>query len=380
MRYMLLMPGFRGDAYYLNVDIGIIPTMLAQRHGWDVSIATETHTDLPSGLRSIAFGPGHLDSLRCIWQTATHYDVLQLMHLTWRTIVRAVVYKARHPQGICYVKLDAGDQTMTSLEHMLDRPLHRVLLWAGFRAIDLISAESSGILARFRRLMDRCAPADHPALIRLPSCGFEADVVTARLEAADPLKTDILYVGRVGVPVKATDVLLDAFRRLREDLGIPARLDLVGPIDPGFAAIFDDWRAVAREDTRGALSILGPISNRTDIMDRYLGAKVFVMCSRSEGVPNVFVEAASCGCLLVGTPVGQVPDVLSSGACGWQVPIGDSMTLARALGQAIATTDSPPLRVARIRGFAEQFAWSSVVSDLARTLTEQWKARRPKEH
>jgi glycosyltransferase involved in cell wall biosynthesis len=63
--------------------------------------------------------------------------------------------------------------------------------------------------------------------------------------------------------------------------------------------------------------------------------------SRSEGLPNVLLEAAAAGCPIVATDAGGSREIVVDGRTGLLVPTGDVEALAEALGRAI---DDPELR------------------------------------
>ena len=55
---------------------------------------------------------------------------------------------------------------------------------------------------------------------------------------------------------------------------------------------------------------------------------VSVLCSHSEGFPNVVIEALAAGCPVVATPVGGVPEVISDRQTGLLVPVDQPDALA----------------------------------------------------
>jgi glycosyltransferase involved in cell wall biosynthesis len=58
---------------------------------------------------------------------------------------------------------------------------------------------------------------------------------------------------------------------------------------------------------------------------------VLVHTSRTEGVPQVLVEALAYGLPVVATAVGGVPELLDGGRAGMLVPAGDVAALADAV-------------------------------------------------
>jgi hypothetical protein len=57
----------------------------------------------------------------------------------------------------------------------------------------------------------------------------------------------------------------------------------------------------------------------SQMADWYNTGTVLVCASDTEGTPNVALEAAACGCTLVSTPVGNMPELIRDGANGYLV-------------------------------------------------------------
>jgi glycosyltransferase involved in cell wall biosynthesis len=65
-------------------------------------------------------------------------------------------------------------------------------------------------------------------------------------------------------------------------------------------------------------------------------ADAFVLSSAWEGMVNVLVEAMAFGVPLVATDCPSSPrEILSGGAYGHLVPVGDADAIAKAIGKAI---------------------------------------------
>jgi glycosyltransferase involved in cell wall biosynthesis len=69
-----------------------------------------------------------------------------------------------------------------------------------------------------------------------------------------------------------------------------------------------------------------------DLPDWYRAADLLVLPSRSEGIPNVILEASACGTPAIATSVGGVSEILPPDRL---VPPGDPEALARAIGRSL---------------------------------------------
>jgi glycosyltransferase involved in cell wall biosynthesis len=61
------------------------------------------------------------------------------------------------------------------------------------------------------------------------------------------------------------------------------------------------------------------------------GADVFVLSSRSEGLPMSLLEAMAVGLPVIVSDAGGMPEVVGSANAGFVVPIGDVQSLASAM-------------------------------------------------
>jgi len=75
-----------------------------------------------------------------------------------------------------------------------------------------------------------------------------------------------------------------------------------------------------------------------DVRDLLREMDVFVLSSRTEGLPVALLEAMSCGLPCIATDVGGVADALSTGG-GLVVPRKDPMALSDALVRMIQDTE-----------------------------------------
>jgi glycosyltransferase involved in cell wall biosynthesis len=85
------------------------------------------------------------------------------------------------------------------------------------------------------------------------------------------------------------------------------------------------------------------------LVDWYNSSTVYVCASASEGTPNPALEAAACGCVVVSTPVGNMPELIEDGLNGCLVAQGKTDSVTRAgLLAAILHCHRMPGRIAEM--------------------------------
>lgn len=153
------------------------------------------------------------------------------------------------------------------------------------------------------------------------------DAFWAAASGAERDPHHLIAAGRL-VPVKGFDVLLEAVAACRGQ-GLPVRLTLFGDGPEGPAL---KGQAV-RLGLDGAVSFAGHAEPEA-LRAAYAEAGVFVLSSRSEGLPLALLEAMAAGLVPVCTDAGGVDEVL--GAEAWPtVPPDDPAALAGAIEAAV---------------------------------------------
>lgn len=127
---------------------------------------------------------------------------------------------------------------------------------------------------------------------------------------------------------KRVDLLLDAFARLRGE-GVDARLIVVGSGPMG-----DALEQQRRDLGITEVSHFEPTTRA--VADWMRRIDVFTLTSDTESFPNALLEAMACGCCVVGSRVGGVPELVRDGDTGVLVPPGDAVALANALRPLVA--------------------------------------------
>ena len=118
--------------------------------------------------------------------------------------------------------------------------------------------------------------------------------------------------------------------------------ELGGPGEAVIAGDGPDRPAVEGEVRRlGLQSVVRLAGERDDVGELLAKADLFVLSSRSEGLPLSILEAMATGLPVVASRVGGVPELVVDGETGLLVPPGDPHALAAAIERLL---DDPALR------------------------------------
>lgn len=205
-------------------------------------------------------------------------------------------------------------------------PVTKKSLWAVSRACKVFCVSQ----ALKAKLLDLGADADRLEVVYNgvdAETFFPQPMATAReklgVDHADPL---LLYVGNLKA-TKGFGELASAFAKLRATPGgTSAHLAIVGEGEFG-------------AELRRRLAYLGELDNVTFLGSLPLAQVALwmnagdLLClpSYNEGVPNVVLEAFACGCPVVATEVGGIPELLAPGRDLTLVPPRNVAALADAI-------------------------------------------------
>ncbi len=131
---------------------------------------------------------------------------------------------------------------------------------------------------------------------------------------------DVIFVGSLAQPYKGLDVLLAALARTSR----PHRATIVGDgaLRPSLEA------QAARLGLHGRVRFVGVVPSGQPVFDLLAAADLFVLPSRTEGMPRALLEAMAVGLPCLATAVGGVPEVL---AAEDHLPLDDPEALAAAI-------------------------------------------------
>jgi starch synthase len=183
----------------------------------------------------------------------------------------------------------------------------------------------------------------------------------------DPGEPSVVFVGRV-TRQKGLPVLL----RAAEWIDPSAQLVLcAGQADTAeLQAEVTGLVEHLRASRSGVIWLPGMLA-KSEVIQILSHATVFVCPSEYEPLGIVNLEAMACGCAVVASAVGGIPEVVADGETGRLVPPGDERALAAAVNELIANPAMAAEFGARGRKRAvDEFSWDKIAAQTAGLYAE----------
>jgi len=178
----------------------------------------------------------------------------------------------------------------------------------------------------------------------------------------DPGRPSVVFVGRV-TRQKGLPVLL----RAAERLDAAAQLVLcAGQADTAELQAEVTGLVERLRSGRGGVILIPGMLAKAEVIQILSHATVFVCPSEYEPLGIVNLEAMACGCAVVASAVGGIPEVVADGVTGLLVPPGDEASLAEAVNALIREPGQAIAFGARGRERAvTEFSWDRIAAQTA---------------
>jgi len=171
-----------------------------------------------------------------------------------------------------------------------------------------------------------------------------------RLGVESETKCVLFVADAVGEHRKGLDVLIQAIERIEAE----------SSIGDGIVFIAIGTPSQQLSQTAG-LRVFEHTPVEEEIASLYAAADVVVLPSREDNLPNIILEAFSCGTPVIGSRVGGIVDFVREGESGWLVAPDDGEALERAITDSLLDASKLEMIGRRCRQLAEEeFAYSVV--------------------
>lgn len=118
----------------------------------------------------------------------------------------------------------------------------------------------------------------------------------------------LISIGSLEQMYKAPDIVLQALRKINDMQNkYVVKLTWIGA-----GRYIDEMRELAIQlQVNGLVNFKGYISDKQQIINSLDNSDLFVLASRTEGLPRVMIEAMARGLPVIGTRVGGIPELIS---------------------------------------------------------------------
>jgi glycosyltransferase involved in cell wall biosynthesis len=250
-------------------------------------------------------------------------DIVQTHN--YRTTVMAYLLKCMNPPWpwIAFFHGLTNEDWKVRLYNRIDRML--------LPKADRLVVMSARHKNEFSEVGDRVSVI-HNAILPIPS-------------EASPV--ELCNIRPAGVP------LIGVIGRLSPEKGVDVLIDAVSLLPPGSVSVFLAGDGPERSNLERQATALGVgsaihfLGTVRDVASLYPQLDLVVLPSRSEGLPNVLLEALSADVPVIATAVGAVPEVLTDNAAGRVIPPDDARSMAEAITRTLADGRSDSAKKSR---------------------------------
>jgi len=186
---------------------------------------------------------------------------------------------------------------------------------------------------------------------------------------------NLLYVKGVDRLAAAWPMVLRTLKtaepQLRPELLLAGKGELRTRLEAAFGA---------DPDSAGTVRFLGAVPH-ADVGNLLRSSHCLCLPSRSEGMPNVVIEALACGVPVVATAVGEVPGLVREGVNGHVVnPAADDAAVAEALSSTLVACLRRPWDAVAIAATVTDLTWENAARTVMDAVASRTGGEGPRRH
>jgi len=171
-------------------------------------------------------------------------------------------------------------------------------------------------------------------------------------------KNKLLFLGRIS-PIKFLETLIEAVPLVRKGI----KVEIVGPFEEDYKNTLDEM--IKERKLENEVKFSGPIFDLNRKISKIDSARIFVLPSKKEGMPQALVEAMAREKIVIAAANPAAKDLVVDGKNGFLYEIGNSQELAEKIDSAMITKNGIGREAKKS---VEKFSWAKVVKELERLL------------
>ncbi|WP_111977884.1 glycosyltransferase family 4 protein [Algibacillus agarilyticus] len=347
-------------SFHLRKDVGMIPFLMGKKLGTKSKVFVTEDIDMSALPQS----ENHLEIIKvpykskvCFYLYVLYFlrkghFIVNTYHYKKSNLVLNFFLKLINKKIITYIKLDISPEYSKG---MFDRVkwFNRIFRDTLIKFTTYISVENK---LCYEHLRDY--GMINGKLLHIPN-GISLPCMQELKAKVNNKKNIIMTAGRLGTEQKNTELLLKSF--IESNLSNEWELVLAGTVEKSFMPKLEE--AI---NLHNNIKYLGSLSER-DLFNVLSVAKIFCLSSRWEGFPLVLPEAAAHKCVVIGTDVGGVRDIVNGGDYG--LVVSAELSLLEAFNQ-VEMLDLDNMSNGIQEYCFNNFDWDVIISKLLLELTK----------
>jgi glycosyltransferase involved in cell wall biosynthesis len=226
-----------------------------------------------------------------------------------------------------------GDPFDVFASGAMRHPLRRLFRWRSVTRLQrTVRAANAAAYVSPLTLPARYPARDDAFVTYYSSIELRPDAIvrSPRVSPTAPLaRVALVTVGSLEQRYKGTDTLIDAVAMCRS-YGLDVRLTIVG--DGRLRGVFEQH--AVRHGVSDVVHFAGHLPAGSAVRAELDRADLFVLPSRTEGLPRAMIEAMARGLPCIGTRIGGIPELIPDAVL---VPPGDAVALAKKIDWVVRT-------------------------------------------
>ena len=188
----------------------------------------------------------------------------------------------------------------------------------------------------------------------------DIDSLIIELEKPELTKTEILFLGRIS-PKKKIETLIKAMSLIKDKKVI---LEIVGPQEKEYFEMLESL--IKNLNINSRVKFSPPIFDVAKKIKKIDSAKIYVLPSRVEGMPQSLIEAMAREKIVIGSNSIAIRDLITDSKNGYLFEFDNPKDLARKI-DLVLNSDNKNLRK-EAKNSVEQFSWDKVINKIEKTI------------